>query len=427
MHKKITKGKVIAGVLALLIAGFFWGVFFPPGGSGANILLGIFVAVFFVYYFAQNIGGLIDQEIFPGGTRERARKFRSLEKFIKESKEHLSAIKKSKRKRKNISQKALDNFEKEILQSGVVLSTVASEWKCTDAKMHEHEKSLEQAHDRLETASKAIFKLDRNWRFLYGVPSLVFALFCALLIREFVVEPYQIPSGSMIPSLLVGDHLFVSKYYYGLSKPFTSEPDFLVQWRSPKPGDVVIFKAPDYVGRHAGQAWIKRVIATEGQTIKISNNVVYVDGKPYEHITKTKSVEYMDFFGFGGPNGGQWRKQTALRGVEKIGDVEHSIHVAKYPPSPKLGPYWPIPGDYNYKGLDCSSIGCKVKEGHIFVMGDNRGNSADSRIWGALPVSRIKGKAWFVWMSVDGSRQSVKLGPFNLPRFRFERWFTKIK
>jgi signal peptidase I len=258
------------------------------------------------------------------------------------------------------------------------------------------------------------------------MPSLILALFCALLLREFVLEPYQIPSGSMIPSLLVGDHLFVSKFYYGLSKPFSRDPDFLIQWRKPKPGDVVVFKSPEYVGSHGGQPWIKRVIATEGQRVQVQNGTVIVDGKAYEHLEKDNLVNYMDYYGFGGLEGGIWRKQSALHSVEKIGEVEHQIYWLPQSQSPNLGAYWPIGERMNLIGLECGSESCRVKEGYIFVMGDNRGNSDDSRIWGALPVSRIKGRASFIWMSVDGSEQSVKIGPFNLPKFRFERWFKWI-
>lgn len=425
MPNKLSPGKIIAAIVAFIIAGFFWNIFFPPGGSGANILLGLFVAIFFVYYFAGYLGGFIDQELFPNGSKQRARLYRALQAFIKESKEHWSAIKKSKRKTQKVGSKALDDFEQVMTRACLKLDTVKSQWHQTSS-MAEHERLLKDAHDELERAGQALFSLDRNWRFLYGMPSLFFALLCALLLREFVIEPYQIPSGSMIPSLLVGDHLFVAKFYYGLSKPFSSDPDFIIRWRTPKPGDVIVFKAPDYVGRHAGQAWIKRLIATEGQVVKIERNVVYVDGKPLEHIEPEVVVTYMDFFGFGGPDGGKWREQTAKKTTEIINGIKHPIHIALYPPSIKLGPYWPIAGEHDLPGLSCSEQGCRVKEGYVFVMGDNRGNSADSRVWGALPVSRIKGKAMFVWMSVDGSKPSIKLGPFTLPSFRFERWFTAI-
>jgi signal peptidase I len=427
MFNGLTKGKIIAGIIAIAIASVFWNMFFPPGGSGANILLGIFVAIFFVYYFAGYVGGLIDQEIFPGGSKERARLFRSLKRYIKESQEHLNGIKKSKHKLKKINAKSLNEYEQALARANMVVNKVQEEWHKDANLMAEHELALKNAHDELEAKSKAIFKLDRNWRFLYGMPSLIFALFCALLLREFVVEPYQIPSGSMIPSLLVGDHLFVSKFYYGLSKPFSSDPDFIVRWRDPKPGDVIVFKAPDYVGRHAGQAWIKRVIATANQTIKIVNNIVFVDDQPYEHITEEAKVNFMDFSGFGGPSGGEWREQTAFLTKEKINDVEHSIYLPLSAPHVKLGPYWPPAGDFDMPGLRCSNHSCKVKEGHVFVMGDNRGNSTDSRIWGALPESRIMGKAWIIWVSVNGHKRSIQIGPFTLPEFRWDRSFTLIR
>jgi signal peptidase I len=420
MFKKLTKGKIVALLIATAIAGFFWNVFFPPGGSGANILLGVFVAIFFVYYFSGYFGRLIDQEVFPGGSKTRARLYRALEGFIEESGTHLSGIKKSKSKRRKIGQKPIDDLEQAMIQAVLVLNKVHDQWSNQGA-MAEHERMLKEAHEKLERASKAVFSLDRNWRFLYGMPSLIIALFCALLLREFIVEPYQIPSGSMIPSLLVGDHLFVSKFYYGLSKPFSSDPDFIIQWRKPKPGDVVVFKAPDYVGRHAGQAWIKRVIATEGQTVRVVNNVVYVDGAPYPHVSPPTPVSFMNYYGFGSSDGAEWRRDTALHSVEKIGDLEHQIYIM-----PMARPYWPTSSSMNLPGLECSEGSCRVKPGFLFVMGDNRANSADSRFWGALPVARIKGKASFVWMSVDGSEQSVKIGPFNLPKFRFERWFTAI-
>jgi signal peptidase I len=424
MFKSLTKGKILAGIIALAITAFLWTIFFPTEGLGANILLGIFVAVFFVYYFAGYVGGIFDQEFFPGGSRERARLYRSLDRFIDETKEHFSAIKKSSRRRKRVSIKALDELEQSLINATLILNQVRDQWGKTQA-MKDHERMLKEAYDRLDRSSRNVLSLDRNWRFLYGVPSLILALFLALLLREFVVEPYQIPSGSMIPTLLVGDHLFVSKFYYGLSNPFSSEPDFWIKWRDPKPGDVVVFKAPEYVGRHAGQAWIKRVIAKAGQEIKIINNIVFVDGKPYEHIGLTTEVSYMDFFGFGGPDGGEWREQRSNRSIEKIGDLTHQIYTS-ISPTAILGPNWPASIERTLPGLICSPESCKVKPDHVFVMGDNRGNSMDSRFWGALPVSRIKGKALLIWMSVDGSQQSVKLGPVSLPKFRFSRWFTGI-
>lgn len=425
MFKEITKGKILAGLVAVAISGFFWKIFFPPGGSGANILLGIFVAIFFVHYFSGYVGAWLDQEVFPGGSKERARAYRALKIFIEESANHLTSIKKSRSKRQKIGAEAIENLDNSLTEARKLLDETRLAWAQQEL-MLQHEQRLKSQYEQVEKASKAVFSLDRKFRFLYGMPSLIFALFCALLLREFVFEPYQIPSGSMIPSLLVGDHLFVAKYYYGLSKPFVSDPDFIVKWRDPKPGDVVVFKAPDYVGRHAGQAWIKRVIATEGQTVRIVNNMIYVDNQVYPHVGEAQKVSYKDYFGFGGLEGGMWRDQEATFNQEKIGELEHDIYTKPFSQSPNLGPYWPISAHMNLPGLECGPEHCKVKEGYLFVVGDNRANSWDSRAWGALPASRIKGKASFIWMSVDGSGQSVKLGPFNLPKFRWDRWFTGI-
>jgi signal peptidase I len=424
MNKMVTKGKILAALLALAITGFGWNIFFPPGGSGANILLGIFVAIFFIYYFVGYIGSFLDQEFFPGGSKTRSRLYRSLNKFVIDSKEHLVTINKNKKKQQKIGPQALAKLNEALDHAEKVLVRVDAEWD-QQKLMSEHEKILTEAHQHLEITSSAVFSLDRNWRFLYGMPSLILALLCALLLREFVLEPYQIPSGSMIPSLLVGDHLFVSKYYYGLSKPFSSDPDFIVQWRKPQAGDVVVFKAPHYVGSHAGQAWIKRVVASGGQSIKIVNNVIYVDGIAYEHTVLEQIVSFMDYSDFG-TAGSSWREEKARKSVEKIADVEHQIHLPLYASAPELGPYWPLRKDSSMPGLSCSDGLCHVKEGYVFVMGDNRGNSKDSRVWGALPVKNIIGRASFVWMSVDGSGDSLTIGPFHLPRFRFERWFKSI-
>jgi hypothetical protein len=267
MKQKVTKGKIVGLVISLAIAGFFWNIFFPPGGSGANIVLGLFVAIFGVYYLTNYLGGLLDQEIFFGGSKKRIRLYRSLDSLIKDSKNHLSNIKKSKRKRAKVGQKILDDLDKALISSVMVIRSIDDNWSQDVQKIAEQEKSLQQSLDRLELTSHAVFGVERKWRWLHGMPSLFFALLLALSLREFIVEPFQIPSGSMIPTLRVGDHLFVSKFHYGLSMPFSRDPDFIFQWAKPQPGDVIVFKSPEHVGRHAGQPWIKRVVAGPGQTI----------------------------------------------------------------------------------------------------------------------------------------------------------------
>jgi len=257
-----------------------------------------------------------------------------------------------------------------------------------------------------------------------GTRSLVFALLAAFALRYFVVEPFQIPSGSMIPTLLVGDHLFVSKMHYGIPNPFAKGHQYFVRWASPSPGDVVVFRAPPYVGRHAGSPWIKRVIAGPGQTVSLIDGVVHVDGKPYEHIGKRELVKYKDYFE--ALPGKKWVDQIALHSREKIGEIEHSIYL--HPPAQQhpLEKSWPLYLSRQLPGLDCGASECTVQDGYVFVMGDNRGNSADSRFWGALPVENIKGKALFIWISVDGSTLLIDRGRFVVPAFRWKRMFRGI-
>jgi len=187
--------------------------------------------------------------------------------------------------------------------------------------------------------------------------ALVFAVVLVLFLRAFVIQAFRIPSGSMKNTLLVGDFLFVNKFIYGPKIPFTDYR--LPGIRKPRPGDIIVFKAP--IGEQ--KDFIKRCIAVEGQTIEIRNKVVYVDGvrldEPYVvHTDPRDSVPIRDNF----------------------------------------GPY-------------------TVPPGHIFMMGDNRDDSHDSRYWGALDIKRVKGKAMFLYFSWDKQK--------HLPRF--SRMFDLVK
>jgi signal peptidase I len=297
-------------------------------------------------------------------------------------------------------EKALNNLEEQILNPKPNL------------------KMVRESLAHVDLAAKAFLgKLPRKG-LLGGFESLTMALLGALALRILIVEPFQIPSGSMIPTLLVGDHLFVSKLSYGVMNPFSREPSYLIRWATPEAGDVMIFEAPDYVPNNAGATWIKRVIAGPGQRIQIKNSVVQVDGKPYPHVVENQLVHYYDYY----MSHNLWREEAALLTREQITPkVTHDIYMA----NPEED--WPNAEQPKLTGLTCDRDSCLVDEGHVFVMGDNRGGSMDSRWWGALPIKNIKGKALFIWMSVNGRNQSLSLGRFTLPEFRWARWFREIR
>lgn len=170
------------------------------------------------------------------------------------------------------------------------------------------------------------------------VEIIVTAVVLALIVRHFVIQSYHIPSGSMEDTLLKGDFLFANKFIYGAKVPFVDW--YLPAIRDAKPGDIVIFKYPG----DGKTDYIKRCIAVAGQTIEVKDKKVYIDGvEQDEDYTKFKE-------------GNRVKRD--------------------------YGPY-------------------VVPEGHIFVMGDNRDDSFDSRFWGPLDMKMLRGKALFIYFSVD--------------------------
>ena len=186
------------------------------------------------------------------------------------------------------------------------------------------------------------------------VEALGVALLLALAIRTFVVQAFKIPSGSMLPTLQIGDHILVNKFLYGprLEIPLTQiSLGRLPGLRKPRPGDVIVFIWP----KDRSKDFIKRVIAVEGQTVEVRNRQVFIDGKPWDDPHAT------------------WVMQRGLGGA--AGD--------------NYGPYT-VPPD------------------HVFVMGDNRDQSYDSRFWGPVPIADIKGQALVIYWSWDGPDRWVR-------------------
>ncbi len=206
------------------------------------------------------------------------------------------------------------------------------------------------------------------------------AVVLAFLIMSFVVQAFKIPSGSMQPTLLIGDHLFVNKFIYGSQIPFTQKK--LWDFKAVKRQDVVVFLCPpealgeDDRKKNIKKDFIKRAIGFPGDTIEIKNKVLYINGKPSDdpHAHFMHPIIY--------PKPYLWQsKADYQRGWER-GDF------AYLPPEAVRDNFGPV----------------QVPPDHIFVMGDNRDGSFDSRFWGPLDKKYLKGKAWAIYWPLTRMR-----------------------
>ncbi|MBO9663477.1 signal peptidase I [Dokdonella sp.] len=201
-------------------------------------------------------------------------------------------------------------------------------------------------------------------------------LFVILLFRSFIAEPFKIPSGSMMPTLLVGDFILVNKFAYGLRLPVLNKK--VLDVGSPRRGDVFVFRYPE----NPKEDYIKRVIGLPGDEITYRNKVLYVNG---QEIAETPLGPYV------GPGESGRSMASAQVKLEKLGDVEHRI--MEFPQA--------------YIGHEGT---WKVPPGHYFAMGDNRDNSQDSRFWGFVPEQNLVGRAFVIWMNLDNGIDFSRIG-----------------
>jgi signal peptidase I len=208
----------------------------------------------------------------------------------------------------------------------------------------------------------------------------VATIFVALLLRSFVVEAYQIPSGSMIPTLQVGDHIFVNKLIYGLRLPFT---DFKIgtHFRPPRRGEIIVFSHP----RPPHDDLIKRVVAVGGDVVEMRGNVVRVNGVATAR-TPEGLLHYFDF----DESSDRWVERDGNAFGERIGRAAFTTLQDPAQPPRSFGPV-------------------RVPDGELFVLGDNRDNSSDSRYWGFVPLDLVRGRAMVVFFS-RGQPEGVRLG-----------------
>ena len=251
--------------------------------------------------------------------------------------------------------------------------------------------SGEQGANKLKRGGKKIIRE-------CGIISLI--ILFVLIFRSSVYEPFRIPTGSMIPTLMIGDFILVNKFSYGLKLPFSDiflfghngTPCYVSGKSNPRRGDIIVFKYPkDY-----SINYVKRVIGLPGDTIEIKNKVIYVNERPIqtEEIDGTELMKNMD----------DKFKMYNLKFYKSY--MQDHTHIIQQ-------------DDDNYFQVDFDKI--EIPADHYFVVGDNRDFSYDSRFWGLVPRNLIKGKAVLIWFSM--------ILPFGENNFKFRgtRIFNPIK
>ena len=205
--------------------------------------------------------------------------------------------------------------------------------------------------------------------------------------RTFLYEPVYIPSGSMIPTLQIGDYVLVEKWAYGARLPFTDTAQAV--WSPPARGDVVVLLAPP--GNPRSDDLIKRVVGVAGDTVEIREGHLWVNGEPVPRERVPGRCTYWDK-----AENGPWRQEDCVDHVEVLGEHRYHTHCkANGPCGDDLGP-------------------TKVPVGHVWLAGDHRDRSADSRFFGPVPVGRIKGRA------------VVALGSWGPSGPRWDRFFHRV-
>ena len=265
-------------------------------------------------------------------------------------------------------------------------AAVAIEAAATQRQAELNKMGIAQTDVDLSEARQQVLRQPWWLDWTAGLFPVIIAVF---FLRSFLFEPFKIPSGSMIPTLLIGDLILVNKFHYGLRLPVVHTK--ITDGSSPQRGDVMVFRYPP----KPSQDYIKRVVGVPGDEVSYLNKRLAINGVAVEN----RQVE--DFFD---EDSMRYLKQFE----EKLGTEPHRLLINDDRPAF-------IPGASEFPNRDncrysVEGVVCKVPPGHYFMMGDNRDNSLDSRYWGFVPDQNIVGRAFFVWMNFSSLS---RIGPFH--------------
>ncbi|MEY2781516.1 MAG: hypothetical protein RL307_1220 [Pseudomonadota bacterium] len=288
---------------------------------------------------------------------------------------------------------------------------LAERWHFLPARRAAAERLAKQAHEQRERLqaqgiampednfAKAQANVMRQPWWLDWTAGLFPVIAVVFVLRSFVFEPFKIPSGSMIPTLLVGDLILVNKFHYGIRLPVINTK--VTRGDPVRRGDVVVFRYPP----NPKVDYIKRVVGVPGDTVAYLNKQLTINGKVVEQgrlndFFDSDSMTYTRQFEEKLPIGATSKEMDEFRAHRLLINPQAPIY---------LGGVSNFPGKelchYSAEG-----VSCQVPEYHFFVMGDNRDNSLDSRYWGFVPEKNVVGKAFFVWMNFGNLK---RIGSFN--------------